>query len=58
MFLNGKRKVCIFFVHNKELRESYDTYKVIERLQKVGFKEEQAETNIINKTYIVEQKKR
>ena len=47
-----------FFVHDKKLRESYDTYKVIERLQKVGFKEEQTETNIINKTYIVEQKKR
>ena len=46
-----------FFVHDKKLRESYDTYKVIERLQKVGFKEEQTETNIINKTYIVNSKK-
>ena len=56
--LEWKNKGMYFFVHDKKLRESYDTYKVIERLQKVGFKEEQSETNIINKTYIVEQKKR
>lgn len=56
--LEWKNKGMYFFVHDKKLRESYDTYKVIERLQKVGFKEDQAETNIINKTYIVEQKKR
>ncbi len=56
--LEWKNKGMYFFVHDKKLRESYDTYKVIERLQKVGFKEEQAETNIVNKTYIVEQKKR
>lgn len=29
-----------FFVHNKDLRECYDTFKVIERAQKVGFKDE------------------
>ena len=56
--LEWKNKGMYFFVHDKKLRESYDTYKVIERLQKVGFKEEQAETSIVNKTYIVEQKKR
>ena len=28
-----------FFVHNKELRNAYDTYKVIENLKKSGFKE-------------------
>lgn len=56
--LEWKNKGMYFFVHDKKLRESYDTYKVIERLQKVGFKEEQSETNIVNKTYIVEQKKR
>ncbi len=27
------------YVHNKEIRESYDTYKVIESLMKSGFKE-------------------
>lgn len=55
--LEWKKKGIYFFVHDKKLRESYDTYKVIERLQKVGFKEEQTETNIINKTYIVNPKK-
>lgn len=29
-----------FFVHDKELRESYDTYKVIDRFKDVGFKED------------------
>lgn len=28
-----------FFVHSKELRNAYDTYKVIENLRKSGFKE-------------------
>ena len=34
-----KRRGLYFFVHNKKLRESYDTYKVIENLSKSGFKE-------------------
>lgn len=34
-----KSKGMYFFVHNKELRESYDTFKVIERLNVVGFKD-------------------
>lgn len=55
--LEWKNRGMYFFVHDKKLRENYDTYKVIERLQKVGFKEEQTETNIINKTYIVNSKK-
>lgn len=55
--LEWKNRGMYFFVHDKKLRKSYDTYKVIERLQKVGFKEEQTETNIINKTYIVNSKK-
>ena len=29
-----------FFVHNSKLRNSYDTYKVIENLRKSGFKEQ------------------
>lgn len=38
-----------FYVHDKELRESYDTFKVIERLSKVGFHDQ---NNIIeNNTY-------
>lgn len=34
-----KRRGCYFFVHDKELRESYDTFKVIERATKVGFQD-------------------
>ena len=29
-----------FFVHDKELRDCYDTYKVIDRFKDVGFKED------------------
>ena len=39
-----------FFVHDKELRESYDTYKVIHRLSKVGF-QEQSNNLTENNTY-------
>ena len=34
-----KKRGMYFFVHNKKLREAYDTYKVIENLSKSGFKE-------------------
>lgn len=34
-----KKRGMYFFVHNKELRESYDTYAVIESLGKFGFQE-------------------
>lgn len=40
-----KNRGMYFFVHNKKLREAYDTYKVIENLSKSGFKE-QVEQNI------------
>lgn len=40
-----------FFVHTPELRESYDTYKVIESLAKAGFQERLPETKVAN--YIV-----
>ena len=36
------------FVHTKEIRESYDTYKVIESLAKSGFKEAQPVTQVSN----------
>lgn len=48
-----KKKGMYFFVHNKELRDSYDTFKVIRRLSKVGFKEEQKSTEVVNKTYLI-----
>lgn len=52
-----KNRGIYFFVHNKELRESYDTFKVIERLNKVGFKEEQPQIESVTKNYIVTPKK-
>lgn len=50
-----KNRGWYFFVHDKELRESYDTYKVINRLSKVGFKEESQDIN--NNTFIKFSKK-
>lgn len=52
-----KKKGYYFFVHDDELRNSYDTFKVIERLTKVGFKEEQLTTEVVTNNYIIEQKK-
>lgn len=51
-----KNRGMYFFVHNKKLRESYDTYKVIENLNKSGFKDPVPDysTNIT----IIENKKR
>lgn len=46
-----KNRGMYFFVHNKELREAYDTYKVIENLSKSGFKDPKPEIN--NTTYII-----
>jgi hypothetical protein len=43
-----KNRGMYFYVHNKELRESYDTYKVIESLVKSGFQDIQPETNVVN----------
>lgn len=34
-----KNRGMYFFVHNKKLRNAYDTYKVIENLRKSGFQE-------------------
>lgn len=46
-----KNRGMYFYVHNKKLRNSYDTYKVIENLKKSGFKEQSQE--ISNNTTIV-----
>lgn len=46
-----KNRGMYFFVHCKELREAYDTYKVIENLRKSGFKEQTQDIN--NNTTIV-----
>lgn len=45
-----KKRGIYFFVHDKKLRDSYDTFKVIERLSKVGFQE--AQPDVINNTYV------
>lgn len=46
-----KNRGMYFFVHNKKLRNAYDTYKVIENLSKSGFKEPTPEIN--NITYVL-----
>ncbi len=51
-----RKRGIYFFVHNKELRESYDTYKVIERLSKVGFQEQKQESSVVNNTYLINKK--
>lgn len=54
-----KNRGMYFFVHNKELRDSYDTFKVIERLNKVGFKEEVGESvTVINNNLSIQEKKK
>lgn len=37
-----KSRGFYFFVHDEKLRESYDTYRVIESLSKSGFLEKEA----------------
>lgn len=53
----GKGMYC--FVHNQELRDSYDTWKVIENLRKSGFKENNnyLESNETNNYYVVKNNK-
>ena len=53
-----KKRGMYFFVHDKELRNSYDTYHVINSLAKSGFKEQVPSPDIINKTYIVDKRKK
>lgn len=43
-----KYRGMYFFVHDDELRNSYDTYKVIHSLAKSGFKEQTESTTVIN----------
>lgn len=53
-----KKRGVYFFVHNKKLRESYDTYKVIENLSKSGFKEQQYLDNTTNLNIVVNPSKK
>lgn len=46
-----KYRGCFFFVHSPDLRDSFDTYKKIEELSKVGFKpsiEQMTNASVIN----------
>lgn len=53
--IEKKSRGWYFFVHTDELREAYDTYKVIERLSKSGFKESKYLPD--NNIYVVNQGK-
>lgn len=48
-----KRRGMYFFVHDKKLRESYDTWKVIERFRDVGFQERAVAPEVTTNTYVV-----
>lgn len=51
-----KSRGIYFYVHNEELRNAYDTWKVIDSLTKSGFKENNV-TDIYNYTNVVVTKK-
>lgn len=54
-----KKRGMYFFVHNEELRNAYDTYKVIENLSESGFKEQQLNAdNVTNLSVVVNQNKK
>lgn len=53
--IEKKSRGWYFFVHTDELREAYDTYKVIERLSNSGFKENKYLPD--NNIYVVNQGK-
>ncbi len=48
-----KKRGMYFFVHDKELRNCYDTYKVIERFRSVGFQERSQEITNSNTTVLI-----
>ena len=52
--IEKKSRGWYFFIHTDELRNAYDTYKVIERLSKSGFKDRQYLPD--NNIYVVNKK--
>ncbi len=48
-----KQRGFYFFVHDQDLRDSYDTYRVIDSLAKSGFQTRQPEGNITVNTAVV-----
>ncbi len=54
-----KKRGMYFFVHDDKLRNSYDTYHVIESLSKSGFKpRSEVQTNTNNNYYIMDKKRK
>jgi len=53
-----KKRGMYFFVHDKKLRESYDTWKVIERLRNVGFQERAVAPEVTTNTYVLQETKK
>lgn len=51
-----KYRGMYFFVHNKKLRECYDTYKVIKSLSKSGFQERRQDINNTTNVFIQKDK--
>lgn len=47
-----KKRGTYWFVHDKELRESYDTYRVIENLSKSGFQERKSDQVVVNQNFV------
>lgn len=55
--IDKKHRGSYFFVHTQELRDAYDTYKVIHTLAKEGFKEKAVEVNNYTTNVIAPAKK-
>ena len=53
-----KKRGWYFFVHDEDLRESYDTYFVIESLAESGFQDKSTEENNVTNNIIVMNKKK
>lgn len=43
-----KHRGFYFFVHTSEIREAYDTYRIVESLAKSGFQDKLPDTNVVN----------
>lgn len=52
-----KRRGSYWFVHDKDLRESYDTYRVVESLSKSGFQPKAPEPVVINNNFTASAKR-
>lgn len=52
-----KHRGMYFFVHDKDLRDSYDTFEVIKKMQKAGFKSRTEQVSAFSENKIVIDKK-